>query len=223
MAIKAFDKNLVGFRTVLGDYSRQFMFRLNIPGWYGDSDTLSMLARSATLPAYKIKTSKIGFQGMPLNVATVAEFDPQITVEILADEKQVLRSNIMKWLSYIHDPSTMEASTIGGDTGYKRDNVVFQQLDRTGATIMAYQYYGLFPVSCDAPKPSHDDTEPAKFSVTFQYDFFTYIADAAGKIAQGAGNIVDGSNQKVGVINNTDGKTGAGNSEPQQKANKPPL
>ena len=227
MAVNAFNKNLVGFRQKLGDFSRNYMFRISVPAWYGGDtgiETLSMMARSVSLPAYKIKTTQIGFQGMKMNVATVPEFDPNFTVEILADEKQVLRGNIMKWMSYIYDPATMEASTLDGDNGYKRDNVVVQQLDRAGQTIMAYQFYGLFPSSCDSIKLSHDEVDPQKFSVTFAYDFFTFNLQAPGTLTSGEGTTdIKGDNAKAGFRIGSDGKAGAGDTEPTQSANKPPL
>jgi hypothetical protein len=218
MAQKAFNNNLRGFRTVLGDFSRSFMFRINVPSWYS-SDTLSMLGRSVALPAYTLKQDQIMFQGMKMMVSPVAEFDNKLTIKILADEKQVLRGNIMKWMSYVYDPSTMEAATL---TEYKKDDVVVQQLDRMGSTIMAYQFYGVYPTSCASPTLSHEDTKAQEFDVTFSYDFFTYVVDDAGVIKAGGGLEVDGSNQKAGVSMAVDGgQAGAGKDEPAQKDNKP--
>jgi hypothetical protein len=220
MASKAFDKNLVGFRQKLGDFTRSFMFRIDIP-WWNDQETLSMLARSATLPAYKIKTSEIGFQGLKLRVATVAEFEPTFTVEILADEKQVLRGNIMKWMSYVYDASTMEASMLQGgkdasDNSYKRDDVVFSQLARDGESMMAYNFVGVFPTSCDSIKPSHDETDPQKFSVTFAYDFFTFTSGVGAKP-----DAVVATNKTVGVKAGAIEPAGATDAEATQKGNKP--
>jgi hypothetical protein len=223
MAIKAFNKNLIGFRQKLGDFTRSFMFRIDIP-WWNDYETLSMLARSATLPAYKLKTSEIGYQGLKLRVATVAEFEPTFTVEILADEKQVLRSNIMKWMSYTYDPATMEASMLQGagdasDNSYKRDDVVFSQLTRDGTSVMTYNFAGVFPTSCDSIKPSHDETDPAKFSVTFAYDFFTF------KTGSGSANVtpnpMGADNSKVGITSEAGDKAGATDAKAAQDKNKP--
>jgi len=219
MASKAFNKNLIGFRTKLGDFARSFMFKIDIP-WWNDIETLSMLARSATLPSYKIKSSPIGFQGLKLNVATVAEFEPTFTVEILADEKQVLRGNIMKWMSYTYDPMTMEASMLQGPgaQSYKIDDVVFSQLTRDGSAVMAYKFAGVFPTSCDSIKPSHDDTDPAKFAVTFTYDFFTF------KAAAPADNIVPPSgaaNSEKGIDVTAGDTAGATDTKAVQDGNRP--
>jgi hypothetical protein len=222
MANLAFNTNLKGYRTIVGDFSRSFMFRITVPSWYG-GDNLSMLARSVTLPAYTLKTSKIAFQGLQLNVATVPEFDQSFTVKMLADEKQVLRGNIMKWMSYIYDPSTMEAAPLSGPNEYKRDDVVVQQLDRMGKTIMAYKFYGLFPQKIDSPELNHETVDPQTFSVTFNYDFFTYIVKEPGQLASGEGNEVGGGNDKVGFVNSTPGKAGAGTDGPKQSTNKPPA
>jgi hypothetical protein len=219
MAQKAFDKNLRGFRTTLGDFSRSFMFRINVPNWY-NTDTLSMLGRSVQLPSYTLKTDPIMFQGLKMMVTAVAEFDNKLSIKILADEKQVLRGNIMKWMSYVYDPSTMEAAPMAE---YKKDDVVIQQLDRMGETIMAYQFYGVYPTSCSSPAFTHEDTKAQEFEVGFTYDFFTYVVDDAGAITPGAGLEVDGSNSKPGISMGVDGgQVGAGTKEPLQSAtNKP--
>jgi hypothetical protein len=224
MATKAFNQNLKGFRQTLQDFSRSFMFRINIPGWYGNSDTLSMLGRTVTLPSYKLKSEQIAFQGMQIMVSPVAEFDHSFKINMLADEKQVLRGNIMKWMSFVYDPATMEASTLGGDNGYKRDNVVVQQLNRMGETIMSYQFYGVYPASCSAPTLSQEDTKAQTFDVDFSYDFFTYVVDDKGTIASGAGNDVGAANDKVGIFNAVDdGVAGAADTLPKQERNKPPV
>jgi hypothetical protein len=197
MAREAFDSNLVGFRNVLGDFTRAFMFRINIPSWLSSGDrNLSMLVRSTTLPAYSLKHSDIGFQGLKMRVATVAEFEPTWQVECLADESQILRGNILRWMSYTYDAGTMEASTL---SAYKKDGITASQLDRLGNTTMTYGFYGLFPSKCDGIKVSHDDTEPAKFNVTFTYDYFSVIA---GDLAAAKGMTdrqLKGDNQSAAI------------------------
>jgi hypothetical protein len=217
MALNAFNQNLVGFRTVLGDFSRSYMFKIDMPQWLDDVgvNTLSMMVRSIQLPAYKLKTSPIGFQGMKMNVATVVEFDPTWSVECLADEAQVLRGNLLRWASYIHDPATMESAVL---TSYKKDKIYVSQLDRLGNPTMVYTFFGLFPSSIDAPKFSHDDVEPAKFNVTFTYDFYTV---SAGKDAKAVN--VGSDNQTTGVLatQRRDPGKEVNTNEPVQDENKP--
>jgi hypothetical protein len=109
---------------------------------------------------------------MKLKVASMPTF-ADFTVEILADESQYLRGQILKWMSYIYDPGTMEAGTLGDvNNTYKRDNVKAYQLDRLGNPVMMYNFYGLFPVNCGQPTFQHEPGEPQKFQVTFTYDFY---------------------------------------------------
>lgn len=189
MATKAFDTNLVGFRKVLGDFARSFMFKVSIPVWVPDSqkNELSILTRSITLPAFKLHSETIGFQGLKMNVATTAEFDPTWTVKILADENQVIRNNIVKWMSVAYDAGTMEASTL---EDYKMDNFYVQQLDRTGGVVSTYKFFGMYPESVTNPEMNHDTLTPQDFSVTFKYDFFTFNLGAADAVTMAGTNQV---------------------------------
>jgi hypothetical protein len=218
MAIKAFNQNLVGFRTVLGDWSRSFMFKIDMPQWLDDAgtNTLSMMVRSITLPAYKVKTSPIGFQGMKMQVASVVEFDQTWQVECLADEAQALRGNLLRWTSYIHDPGTMEGAAL---TSYKKDKIYVSQLDRLGSPVLVYAFYGLFPSIVESPKLGHDDVEPAKFNVTFTYDFYTVATGANAK----AVNIGSDNSERavVSAPNRNIPSNEVNTDEPAQVANRP--
>jgi len=167
----SFNNNLVGFRQVIGDFARSFMFKMSVPAWNANNSQLSIFARSITLPAFKLHSEQIGFQGLKMNVITTAEFNDPWTVKILADENQVIRSNIMKWMSVAYDAGTMEASTL---KDYKKDNYFVQQLDRVGKIVSTYKFYGIYPESVSSPTLAHDTVTPQDFDVTFKYDFFTF-------------------------------------------------
>lgn len=199
MATLAFNNNLVGFRQQLGDFARSFMFKMSIPSWVSDNSQLSILTRSISLPAFKLHSEAIGFQGLKMNVVTTAEFDPTWTVKILADENQVVRSNIVQWMSMAYDAGTMEASTL---SVYKKDKFYVQQLDRVGKVVSTYKFYGMYPESVTNDELNHDTTAPQTFSVTFKYDFFTFNLGDENVINMNADNqipAIRGDNSTVGA------------------------
>jgi hypothetical protein len=178
MATAAFDANLKGFRQVIGDYTRAYMFRITIPGWVSDAKTLSMFARSTNLPAYSIGKEEIGFQGQKIRVATVANFESPWSITVLADENQAIRGKLLNWASYIYDVGTMSPAAINQ---YKASNLKVEQLDRAGNSVFAYNFYGAWASKVGAPVLNHDTLAPQTFEVSFEYDFFT-VGSAVNEI-----------------------------------------
>jgi hypothetical protein len=180
MAINGFDINLKGFRNLVGDYARSFMFSISIPeidsvpyGNQGGVGTISSLARTLTLPSYTIQTAPIGFQGLKINVATTASFASPWDVSFLSDEKQILRKQFLNWMRLVYDAGNMTPSAI---IDYKRDDIVASQLDRNGDVVMTYKFYGAYPIDVAGFTFNHDEINPQTFGVKIAYDFFTIDA-----------------------------------------------
>jgi hypothetical protein len=167
------DYNLRGFRTQIGDYTRSHMFKLYIPQ-VGPMEQISVFARSTTLPDYEIQTAGIEFQGIPIQVATVAKFSNSWTVKFLADEAQVLRNRLYSWSSTVYDANHMQGSSM---SYYKSDEVKAYQLARDGSVITTYQFYGLFPKKVKGFEFDHKNVDPQTFEVDFSYDFFSINAE----------------------------------------------
>jgi hypothetical protein len=181
MAVPAFNANLAGFRQVLGDFTRQYMFRLSIPRWLdGDNDgkVLTMFSRTTNLPDFELDGVEIGFQGLKLKAATTAKFSDW-SVNVLADENQLLRGSILTWGSQVYDAGTMVGDTFAN---YKSDELIAEQLNRAGDTIMTYKFYGAYPQKVSSPKFNHDDLTVATFDVNFRYDFFTVGNETAREV-----------------------------------------
>lgn len=176
MAVNGFDTNLNGFRQVIGDYTRQYMFRIEIPEILASDArgrVTTFFARSTTLPDYNIQTTDIGFQGLKLKVATTATF-ADWSVTFMADEKQYLRAKLLQWASYVYDAGTMTPATINA---YKADNLKATQLDRSGNDVMTYRFFGAFPKTVKSPTFNHDTLNIGTFDTTFAFDLFT-ISDS---------------------------------------------
>lgn len=172
MAVNGFDTNLNGFRQVLGDYTRQFMFRIEIPEAISNDTrgrVTTFFARSSTLPDYSIQEQQIGFQGLKIKVATTATF-ADWTVNFLADEKQYLRAKLLQWASWVYDAGTMTPAAMNA---YKVNNLKAIQMDRSGNDVMVYTFYGAFPKTVKSPTFNHDTLELGTFETTFAYDLFT--------------------------------------------------
>lgn len=164
----SFDTNLSGFRHTIGDYTRAHMFRIVIPD-IADHKTLTLFARSTKLPDYVVEKTPIAFQGLEIRAATVAKFEGTWDVTFLADEAQTLRRKFLEWSAKAYDGNQMLG---GAMEDYVRDNVVVQQLTRTGLVSTQYNFFGLWPEKVGGWELGHDKKDVTTFTVTFSYDFF---------------------------------------------------
>lgn len=166
------NKNLYGFRKIIGDYARPHLFMVQIGPIISSfpSEEITCFARTAKLPDYKIGSTDIEFQGLKYKIATVPEQGGSISLEFLSDEKHTLRGKFLQWLAQIADASKI---TFGSVAEYKSDQFFISQLDRTGKRVLTYSFIGVFPKSCGEISLSHGETTPEKFSVEFDYDYFT--------------------------------------------------
>ena len=174
-------QNLVGYRnSILGDYVRPYMFQLDIPQIGGNSaegiQNVSALARSTTLPSYELKNETIAYQGLTLNVASVAQFAGTFDVTFLADHTHQLYRLLLEWQAAAYEPGHMYSAS---PNSYKVDNVKAYQLDRKSKRVLGYFFGGLYPKSVKGWAVAQENTKPAEFSVTFQYDFFDIVSGAA--------------------------------------------
>jgi len=164
--------NLAGYRnSILGDYVRPYMFKLNLPQ-IGDVETVSALARSTTLPSYTLKDETIAYQGLTLNVASVAQFAGTFDVTFLADHTHQLYRLLLEWQAAAYEPGRMYSAS---PNSYKVDNVGLFQLDRKSQPIIGYFFSGLYPKEVKGWQVAQGTTAPAEFGVTFKYDFFDIV------------------------------------------------
>lgn len=187
--------NLYDFRKIIGDYSRPHLFLIEIPAIGGDPVELSCFARTTELPAYKVNSTDIDFQGVKYKVATTADFGGTINFEFLVDDAHEIRLRFLQWASSIYD---IQRGVAGSPLFYKADNIKISQLNRVGKIVFQYNLIGAFPTNVGNISLSHGETTPEKFQVEFTYDYFAAsnatVANAVDSSIPfvGAGNAITG-------------------------------
>jgi len=161
--------NLVGFRKIINDISRPYLFSIDMPNIDTDSVKMTSFARSTSIPAYKLDVETWEFQGAQRKTVKGATFSSW-QVEFLTDQVYSLRSKFLAWMSQAYEPFS---NSISSPHSYKYDGIKVNQLSRTGAIVQTYQFIGMFPSECGEIQLGHDKTDFSKFTVTFDYDYFT--------------------------------------------------
>jgi hypothetical protein len=179
------DVNLYGFRKLIDDISRPYLYMLEMPNIDVNAIKMTAFAASTSMPGMKLKTEEFSFQTAKVKVANGMTFNSW-NVEFICDRMYSLRNKFIAWMSQAYDP---HRAAVGHPHSYKFDGVKVHQLSRTGEKIQTYQFIGLFPESISDIKMGHDMTDYTKFTVDFAYDHFTVesgnIYEEAIQIASG--------------------------------------
>lgn len=165
--------NLIGSRKehFKSDYSRSYLFSIDIPAIESDSKKLSALCRATKLPDFEINTSSTEYDGIKINLAESVKFPENWRIEFFADDEMILKRRFLQWMSLAVDPARMVPSS---PTSYKLNNIKASQLNRKGQVVMTYSFNGAFPVKVDnTANFSHKLTSPSDFTVELKFDFFT--------------------------------------------------
>jgi hypothetical protein len=163
--------NLFDFRRTIGDPARPFLFLVSIPE-IGTTTVTTNLARSTELPAYRIGSIPIPFQGVNIKLGGTPEF-ADWTVNFLCDEAHELRRLFFKWQSLVYDIGT---GLLGHSHTYKSDNLGVSQLARNGEAVAQYGFVGAFPKEVGQIAVGHDQNGAVEtFDVTFSYDYFVLV------------------------------------------------
>jgi hypothetical protein len=161
--------NLRGFRDIINDVSRPYLYMVEIPNIDTDARKLTAFAMSTSIPAYTLNVDEFEFQGAKRKVVNGATF-ANWSVEFLNDQVYSLRSKFLAWMSQAYDP---HQNSNASPHSYKYDGVKVHQLSRTGEKVQTYQFIGLFPCEVGQIELGHDKTDYSKLNVTFAYDYFS--------------------------------------------------
>jgi len=167
--------NINDFKAKLrggGARANQFRVTMPFPGYAsvgGETETMSFLTTSTSLPGMTVTEVAIPFRGRELYVAGDRTFaDWSITV--LNDTNFKLRNAFERWQNGINNMSDNEG--LSNPVDYQVDAFV-DQLDRNGNTLKSYTLRGAFPTevaAIDLNYGTNDEVET--FGVTFQYQYF---------------------------------------------------
>ena len=167
--------NINDFKAKLrggGARANQFRVTMPFPGYAsvgGETETMSFLTTSTSLPGMTVTEVAIPFRGRELYVAGDRSFATWTTT-ILNDTNFLIRNAYERWLNGINNMSDNEGLTNPVD--YQVDCFV-DHLDRNGNTIKSYTLRGLFPVGIGAIDLNYDEQAAVEeFTVEFRYQYF---------------------------------------------------
>ena len=167
--------NINDFKAKLrggGARANQFRVTMPFPGYAavgGETENMSFLCTSTSLPGMTVTEVAIPFRGRELYVAGDRTFATWTTT-ILNDTNFLIRNAYERWLNGINNMSDNEG--LVNPVDYQVDAFI-DHLDRNGATIKSYTLRGCFPTSIAAIGLDMDPTETIEeFEVSFRYLFF---------------------------------------------------
>ena len=167
--------NINDFKSKLrggGARANQFRVTMPFPGFAsvgGETETMSFLTTSTSLPGMTLGEVAIPFRGRELYVAGDRTFaDWSITV--LNDTNFKLRNAFERWQNGINNMSDNEG--LSNPVDYQVDAFV-DHLDRNGNTVKSYTLRGVFPTVVAPIELTYDEqTAIEQFDVTFNYQYF---------------------------------------------------
>jgi hypothetical protein len=159
--------NLSNFKNNIHSLARKQYFIVRIPP-LGESETLTALCRTTSMPALTIETVPVPFRGIPLKIADKPTF-ADWTVSFLCDEAHTLRNTCLQWMSKVYNVQTLQNAS---HNEYLVDGVSVSQLSSNGDITATCVFRAMFPTSVTEIGFSHDGGEIQTFDVTFSYADF---------------------------------------------------
>ena len=167
--------NINDFKSKLrggGARANQFRVVMPFPGFAslgGETENMSFLCSSSSLPGMTVVETPIPFRGRTLYVAGDRTFETW-TNTILNDTDFKIRNAYERWLNGINNMSDNEGLVNPAD--YQVDAFI-DQLDRNGNVLKSYTFRGMFPTSIDDIALSYGtNNEVESFTAVHRYQYF---------------------------------------------------
>ena len=167
--------NINDFKSKLrggGARANQFRVVMPFPGFAslgGETENMSFLCSSSSLPGMTVTETPIPFRGRTLYVAGDRTFETW-TNTILNDTDFKIRNAYERWLNGINNMSDNEGLVNPAD--YQVDAFI-DQLDRNGNVLKSYTFRGMFPTSIDDITLSYGtNNEVESFTAVHRYQYF---------------------------------------------------
>ena len=172
-----------------------FEVQLKFPGEIGlssggDDNLLTLMCKSAALPASNVGVIEVPFRGRTVKIAGDRTFD-NWTATFINDKKMEVRSRFEEWLMAVneHEGNKTKASNGVDPTQYTVPVQVKQREkneEEGGRVLRQYKLHYAFPTSVSAIDLAYDSNDQIEeFSVEFQYSYWTVGADNDEKSADG--------------------------------------
>ena len=151
-----------------------------------NDNMITMLCKSAALPASSVGTIEVPFRGRSVKIAGDRTFD-NWTATFVNDKDMKIRGIFERWLNLIntHEGNTAELFNPSSSTGDGYSSDIFvTQLEKDssdgGKTLRGYKLWYAFPVSVSQIDLAYDSNDQIEeFSVEFQYSYWTVEANDA--------------------------------------------
>ena len=167
--------NINDFKSKLrggGARANQFRVVMPFPGFAslgGETENMSFLCSSSSLPGMTVAETPIPFRGRTLYVAGDRTFETW-TNTILNDTDFKIRNAYERWLNGINNMSDNEGLVNPAD--YQVDAFI-DQLDRNGNVLKSYTFRGMFPLSIDEIALGYGtNNEVESFTAVHRYQYF---------------------------------------------------
>ena len=167
--------NINDFKAKLrggGARANQFRVTMPFPGYAsvgGETETMSFLTTSTSLPGMTVAEVAIPFRGRELYVAGDRSFATWTTT-ILNDTNFLIRNAYERWLNGINNMSDNEG--LVNPVDYQVDAFV-DQLDRNGNVIKSYTFRGMFPTTLDDIALDYGTNNAVEsFAAVHRYQYF---------------------------------------------------
>ncbi len=177
-------------KALKGGGARPNLFEVSIPSLPDgvtaaqgfEVDNLSMLVKSAALPASNIAPIDVPFRGRIMKVAGDRTFDTW-TVTVINDEDFAIRNTMETWMQFIgqygdasgsSDPSSYMVNAIVKQLKRKLSTTGFGNAEGEGLTPTAqYKFYSIFPTNISQIDLSYDTSDTIEeFTVEFQVQYW---------------------------------------------------
>ena len=163
--------SLTDFRNKLtGGGARANQFKVSIySSFITDTEALSFLARSASLPAMTVGEVPVFYRGRQIYVAgdrTYADW----TVTVYNDGGWVARSNLENWNNALQE---IGESTVGAqDPSQYYGQILVTQLDRSDNPLRTAVLWGSWPTNVAEIALAYDTVDVVEeFDVTFRFNY----------------------------------------------------
>lgn len=157
--------NPASFHRRVRDLAYPQYFIVSFPSVFNDTETLSLLATSTTLPPRSIESYAVPVQGLDVKMAGKITF-ADWSVEFRAERLHRIRNTFLKWSEMIVQATTMRRSL---PVNYMKDDVQVAQLDTNGRIYTSIKFTNLWPREVSEIKLGHGENPPEEFSVTFAF------------------------------------------------------
>ena len=162
------------FKANFANAARNYLFyvELNMPGASITKTKSMYLVRSSKIPSKQIEKKEIAWQGYKMPYGGVSTHDDW-TVTFMVDPQAAIHKALVDWSNLVHNPAT---NIHGLPAQYMMDQRIPLLTPTDGRnSITEVRLFGAWPQSIGEIALDYENTDIAKFDVTFSYVRHEYV------------------------------------------------